>query len=244
MALIIPVRGFHPTIGRDCFLAENATIIGDVVMGDECSVWFNTVLRGDVNSIRIGNRVNIQDGSVLHTLYQKSTIEIGDDVSIGHNVTIHGAKIRDYALVGMGAVVMDDAEVGEGAIVAAGAVVLSRTKIGPNELWAGAPAKFIKMVDPAQSKEINQKIAHNYLMYSRWYTDPESNRGKPAFPGYGICSSELRGLLLSDFVSALTSFRVAPALHLLSCATPGYSRLPACCCFVLFSIISSVFSFI
>ncbi len=173
MALIIPVRGFDPTIGRDCFLAENATIIGDVVMGDECSVWFNTVLRGDVNSIRIGNRVNIQDGSVLHTLYQKSTIEIGDDVSIGHNVTIHGAKIRDYALVGMGAVVMDDAEVGEGAIVAAGAVVLSRTKIGPNELWAGAPAKFIKMVDPAQSKEINQKIAHNYLMYSRWYTDPE-----------------------------------------------------------------------
>lgn len=173
MALIIPVRGFDPTIGRDCFLAENATIIGDVVMGDECSVWFNTVLRGDVNSIRIGNRVNIQDGSVLHTLYQKSTIEIGDDVSIGHNVTIHGAKIRDYALVGMGAVVMDDAEVDEGAIVAAGAVVLSRTKIGPNELWAGAPAKFIKMVDPAQSKEINQKIAHNYLMYSRWYTDPE-----------------------------------------------------------------------
>lgn len=173
MALIIPVRGFDPTIGRDCFLAENATIIGDVVMGDECSVWFNTVLRGDVNSIRIGNRVNIQDGTVLHTLYQKSTIEIGDDVSIGHNVTIHGAKIRDYALVGMGAVVMDDAEVGEGAIVAAGAVVLSRTKIGPNELWAGAPAKFIKMVDPAQSKEINQKIAHNYLMYSRWYTDPE-----------------------------------------------------------------------
>lgn len=173
MALIIPVRGFDPTIGRDCFLAENATIIGDVVMGDECSVWFNTVLRGDVNSIRIGNRVNIQDGSVLHTLYQKSTIEIGDDVSIGHNVTIHGAKIRDYALAGMGAVVMDDAEVGEGAIVAAGAVVLSRTKIGPNELWAGAPAKFIKMVDPAQSKEINQKIAHNYLMYSRWYTDPE-----------------------------------------------------------------------
>ena len=104
-------------------------------MGDECSVWFNTVLRGDVNSIRIGNRVNIQDGSVLHTLYQKSTIEIGDDVSIGHNVTIHGAKIHDFALIGMGAVVMDDAEVGEGALVAAGSVVLSRTKIGPNELW-------------------------------------------------------------------------------------------------------------
>ena len=175
MALIIPLRGIDPVIGNDCFLAENATVIGDVVIGNECSVWFNTVLRGDVNSIRIGNRVNIQDGSVLHTLYQKSTIEIGDDVSIGHNVTIHGAKIRDYALVGMGAVVMDDAEVGEGAIVAAGSVVLSRTKIGPNELWGGAPAKFIKMVDPSQSKEINQKIAHNYLMYSRWYTHPEEN---------------------------------------------------------------------
>ncbi len=177
MALIIPLRGIDPVIGNDCFLAENATVIGDVVMGDGCSVWFNTVLRGDVNSIRIGNRVNIQDGSVLHTLYQKSTIEIGDDVSIGHNVTIHGAKIHDYALVGMGAVVMDDAEVGEGAIVAAGSVVLSRTKICANELWGGAPAKFIKMVDPAQSKEINQKIAHNYLMYSRWYTHPEETQG-------------------------------------------------------------------
>lgn len=178
MALIIPVRGFTPAIGKDCFLAQNATIIGDTVIGDECSVWFNTVLRGDVNSIRIGNRVNIQDGSVLHTLYQKSTIEIGNDVSIGHNVTIHGAKIHDYALVGMGAVVMDDAEVGEGAIVAAGAVVLSRTKIGPHELWAGAPAKFIKPVDPAQSKEMNQKIAHNYLMYSRWYSEDGENQSE------------------------------------------------------------------
>lgn len=174
MALILPLRGFTPQFGKDCFLAQNATVIGDVVMGDECSIWFNTVLRGDVNSIRIGNRVNIQDGSVLHTLYQKSTIEIGDDVSIGHNVTVHGAKVRDYALLGMGSVVMDDAEVGEGAIVAAGAVVLSRTKIGPNELWAGAPAKFVKMVDPEQSREINRKIAHNYLMYSRWYSEPGS----------------------------------------------------------------------
>ena len=118
MALIIPVRGYEPQIGKDCFLAPNATLVGDTVIGDGCSIWFNAVLRGDVNSIRVGNRVNIQDGSVLHTLYQKSTIEIGDDVSIGHNVTIHGAKIHDYALIGMGAVVMDDAEVGEGAIVA------------------------------------------------------------------------------------------------------------------------------
>ena len=171
--LIIPVRGYTPQIGKDCFIAPNASIIGDVVMGDGCSVWFGTVLRGDVNSIRIGDRVNIQDGSVLHTLYQKSTIRIGNDVSIGHNVTIHGASIHDFALVGMGSVIMDDAEVGEGAIVAAGAVVLSRTKIGPNELWGGAPAKFIKMVDPVQSKEINQKIARNYLVYSTWYSDAD-----------------------------------------------------------------------
>lgn len=169
MALIIPLRGITPKIGRDCFLAENASVIGDVEMGDECSIWFNTVLRGDVNSIRIGNRVNIQDGTVLHTLYQKSTIEIGDDVSIGHNVTLHGCKIRNLALIGMGAVVMDDAEVGEGALVAAGSVVLSRTKIGPNEMWGGAPARFIKNVDPRQSAELNQKIARNYLMYSKWY---------------------------------------------------------------------------
>ena len=173
MSLIIPLRGFVPKIGRNTFVAANATVVGDVEVGEDCSLWFNTVLRGDVNSIRIGNRVNIQDGSVLHTLYQKSTIEIGDDVSIGHNVTIHGAKIYNFALIGMGAVVMDDAEVGEGALVAAGSVVLSRTKIGPNELWGGAPAKFIKMVDPTTSRELNTKIARNYLMYSRWYTHPE-----------------------------------------------------------------------
>lgn len=174
MALIIPLRGYTPKFGKDCFLAENATVVGDVTMGDGCSVWFNAVLRGDVNTITIGDRVNIQDGSVLHTLYKKSTVEIGNDVSIGHNVTIHGAKIHDFALIGMGAVVMDDAEVGSGAIVAAGAVVLSRTKIGPNELWGGAPAKFIKMVDPEQAREINIKIANNYLSYSRWYTDPNA----------------------------------------------------------------------
>lgn len=171
MSLIIPVRGFTPVIGSDCFLAENAAVIGDVIIGNECSIWFNTVIRGDVNSIRIGNRVNIQDGSVLHTLYEKSTIEIGDDVSVGHNVTLHGCKIHDYALIGMGAVVMDDAVVGEGSIVAAGSVVLSKTVIPPGELWGGAPAKFIKPVDPEQSKTLNQRIAHNYLMYSRWYSE-------------------------------------------------------------------------
>ncbi|MCQ2238651.1 MAG: gamma carbonic anhydrase family protein [Bacteroidaceae bacterium] len=171
MALIKSVRGFTPEIGERVFLADNATIVGDVIMGDDCSIWFNAVLRGDVNSIRIGNNVNIQDGSVLHTLYQKSTIEIGNDVSVGHNVTIHGAKIHDGALVGMGAVVMDDAVVGEGSIVAAGSVVLSRTQIPAGELWGGCPAKFIKKVDPEQSKELNQKIARNYSMYASWYKE-------------------------------------------------------------------------
>ncbi|MBD5370953.1 MAG: gamma carbonic anhydrase family protein [Bacteroides sp.] len=173
MAIIESVRGFTPRIGENCFLATNAVIVGDVTMGRDCSVWFSTVLRGDVNTITIGDRVNIQDGSVLHTLYQKSTIEIGNDVSIGHNVVIHGAKIHDYALIGMGAIVMDDAEVGEGALVAAGSVVLSKTKIGPHELWGGCPAKFIKMVEPEKAKEMNVKIAKNYLMYSKWYASPE-----------------------------------------------------------------------
>ena len=171
MALIKSVRGFTPKVGKDCFLADNAVLIGDTVIGDECSIWFGAILRGDVNSIRIGNRVNIQDGSVLHTLYEKSTIEIGDDVSIGHNVTIHGATIHDGALVGMGSVILDHAVVGEGAIVAAGSVVLSKTIVEPGSIYAGVPAKFVKKVDPEQAKEINQKIAKNYHMYSSWYKE-------------------------------------------------------------------------
>lgn len=169
MALIKEVRGFIPQIGENTFLADNATIIGDVVMGCDCSIWFNAVLRGDVNSIRMGNRVNIQDGSVLHTLYQKSTIEIGDDVSVGHNVVIHGAKIENGALIGMGSVILDQAVIGEGAIVAAGSVVLSGTHVEPGSIYAGVPAKFVKKVEPEQAKEMNQKIARNYLMYSSWY---------------------------------------------------------------------------
>ncbi len=169
MALIKSVRGFTPVIGEETYLADNAAIIGDVVIGKGCSVWFGTVLRGDVNSIRIGNSVNIQDGSVLHTLYEKSTIEIGDDVSIGHNVTIHGAKICNGALIGMGSVVLDHAVIGEGSIIAAGSVVLSNTQVEPGSIYAGVPAKFIKKVDPEQSKEINQKIARNYHMYASWY---------------------------------------------------------------------------
>ncbi|MCQ2336446.1 MAG: gamma carbonic anhydrase family protein [Paludibacteraceae bacterium] len=169
MAIIKSVRGFTPKIGNDCFLADNAVIIGDTTIGDGCSIWFGTVLRGDVNTITIGNHVNIQDGAVLHTLYQKSVVEIGDYVSVGHNVTIHGAKICDYALVGMGATVLDGAVVGEGAIIAAGALVLSNTQVPAGTIWAGVPAKQVKEVSPEQAKEINQKIAHNYAMYASWY---------------------------------------------------------------------------
>lgn len=169
MALVKELRGFVPKIGENTFLAETAVIIGDVEIGNDCSIWYGAVLRGDVNSIRVGNRVNIQDGSVLHTLYQKSVCVLEDDVSIGHNVTIHGATVKAGALIGMGAVVLDHAVVGEGAIVAAGSVVLSNTIIEPGAIYAGSPAKFIKHVDPEQSKEINQKIAKNYLMYSSWY---------------------------------------------------------------------------
>lgn len=178
MALIKSVRGFIPEIGDNCYLADNATIIGDVVMGRDCSIWFNAVLRGDVNSIRIGNGVNIQDGSVLHTLYQKSTIKIGDNVSVGHNVTIHGATVKDNALIGMGATLLDHVVVGEGAIVAANALVTSGTIIEPGTLWGGIPAKFIKKVDPEQSRELNQRIAHQYLMYASWYKEEgEVERG-------------------------------------------------------------------
>lgn len=175
MTLIKSVRNFTPKIGDDCYLADNATIIGDVEIGNQCSIWFNTVLRGDVNSIRIGNRVNIQDGTVIHTLYEKSVVEIGDDVSIGHNVTLHGATVKDNALVGMGSTILDHAVVGEGAIVAAGALVLAHTVIPPHTLWGGVPAKFIKQVDPTQSKELNKKIANGYLMYASWFKE-EDNR--------------------------------------------------------------------
>lgn len=171
MAIIKSVRSFTPRIGEDCFLADNAVIIGDTIIGEGCSIWFGAVIRGDVNSIRIGNHVNIQDGSVLHTLFQKSTIEIGDYVSVGHNVTIHGARIENYALIGMGSTLLDGAVIGEGAIVAAGSLILKNTIVGPYEVWGGVPAKFIKKADPEQTNEINKKIAHNYAMYASWYKE-------------------------------------------------------------------------
>ena len=169
MALIKSVRGFTPEIGKNVYMAENAVIIGDVVIGDDCSIWFSTVIRGDVNSIRIGNKVNIQDGSVLHTLYQKSTIDIGNNVSIGHNVTVHGAKIEDNVLVGIGATILDHAVIGSNSIIAANSLILTGTIVEPNSIYAGVPAKKIKDIEPEQTKEMIEKIANNYLMYAEWY---------------------------------------------------------------------------
>jgi len=173
MALIKTVRGFTPKFGKNAYLAENSTIIGDVEMGDDCSIWFNAVLRGDVNSIRIGNKVNIQDGSVLHTLYQKSIVEIGNNVSIGHNVTIHGAKIEDNVLIGIGATVLDHAVIGTNSIVAANSLVLTGTIVEPNSIYAGIPAKKVKDIEPNQTKEMINKIADNYLTYAGWFKEEE-----------------------------------------------------------------------
>jgi carbonic anhydrase/acetyltransferase-like protein (isoleucine patch superfamily) len=172
MPLLKNVRGFEPQIGKGCYLADNATIIGDTVIGDNCSIWFNTVVRGDVNSIRIGNKVNIQDGAVLHCLYKKSVIIIGDNVSIGHNVIIHGAKICNNVLIGMGAIILDDAVIGENSLIAAGALILAGTIVEPGSIWGGVPAKFIKKIEAGHSEEMITKIADNYLMYAGWY-DPE-----------------------------------------------------------------------
>jgi len=171
MALIKSIRGFTPKIGRNCYIAENATIIGDVEIGDNCSIWFNTVLRGDVNPIRIGNNVNIQDGSTLHTLYQKSIVEIGDNVSIGHNVVVHGARIEKNCLIGIGSILLDYSHIGENSIIAAGSVILQKTIVEPNSIYGGVPAKRIKAVDPEQTEEMIKGIAENYLFYASWYQE-------------------------------------------------------------------------
>ena len=169
MAIIREIRGCVPTIGENCFLAETAAIIGDVTMGNNCSIWYSAVLRGDVNSISIGNNVNIQDGAVIHTLYQRSKTVIGDNVSIGHNATIHGAIIESNSLIGMGATVLDNAVVESGAIVAANALVTSGMRVESGWIYAGVPAKKIKEVSPGQQKDIVERIANDYIMYASWY---------------------------------------------------------------------------
>ena len=169
MALIKPVRGFEPKFGADCFLAENATVVGDVVMGDQCSIWFNAVVRGDVNSIRMGNKVNVQDGAVIHCTYEKTKAIIGNNVSIGHNALVHGCTIHDNVLIGMGAIVMDNCEVGSNTIIAAGAVVLENTKVESGCIYAGVPARKVKDISQELiNGEIN-RIANNYVMYSGWF---------------------------------------------------------------------------
>ena len=173
MAIIKEIRGFKPTIGNDCFIAETAAVIGDVTMGDNCSIWYGTVLRGDVNSITIGNNVNIQDGAVVHTLFQRSKTVIGDNVSIGHNATIHGAIIESNSLIGMGATVLDNAVVESGAIVAANALVTSGMRVESGWIYAGVPAKKIKEVSPEQQKEIVERIANDYIMYASWYKNED-----------------------------------------------------------------------
>ena len=173
MGLIKSVRGFTPKLGNGCYIAETAVIIGDVVAGDDCSFWFNVVVRGDVNSIRIGNKVNIQDGSVLHCLFQRSVIEIGNNVSIGHNVVIHGAKIGNNVLIGMGSVILDNAIIGENSIIAAGSVVLTGTLVEPGSIYAGVPAKRVKDVDPEQTAEMINRIADDYIMYAGWFTSTD-----------------------------------------------------------------------
>ncbi len=167
--IIKAVRNHHPEIPEDCFIAENATIIGDVVLGKQCSIWFNAVIRGDVNSIRIGDKVNIQDGVVIHATYQVSKTEIGNNVSIGHNAIVHGCKIHDNVLIGMGAIVMDDAVVESNSIIAAGAVVSKNTIVKSGSVYAGIPAKKIKDINPELSKGEIERIAENYILYSSWY---------------------------------------------------------------------------
>ncbi len=174
MALVRSLRGITPEVGENTFLAETAVIKGDVKIGRDSSIWYNTVLRGDVNSIRIGDRTNIQDGTVIHTLYEgaknPSKAIIGDDVSIGHNVTIHGATIENNTLIGMGSTILDNAVVATGCIVAANALVLSNAKLEPNSLYAGVPAKRVREVSPEQRQEIIERIAQDYTLYASWYT--------------------------------------------------------------------------
>ena len=167
--LIKSVLGKKPLWGRDCFFADNATLIGDIVIGDFCSIWFNTVIRGDVNKIRIGNNVNIQDGSVVHATYKKASTSIGNHVSIGHNSTIHGCIIEDYVLIGMGSVVMDHSKISSNTIIAAGSVITESTFVEPNSVYGGVPAKKIKGIEQSKSKKEIERIAKNYIIYSNWY---------------------------------------------------------------------------
>lgn len=170
--MILPVQNKYPEFGENCFIAENATVVGDVVLGSDCTVWFNAVIRGDVNSIRIGNKTNIQDGAVIHCTYQRAATTIGNNVSIGHNAIVHGCTVEDNVLIGMGAIVMDNAVVQQHCIVAAGAVVLENTICESGYIYAGIPAKKVKPVSAEQITGMD-RTANNYVMYAGWFKPQE-----------------------------------------------------------------------
>ena len=169
MALLLPVKGISPVFGKNCYLAENATVIGEVEMGDDCSVWFQAVVRGDVHFIKIGNKVNIQDGAIIHCTYQKHPTIIGNNVSIGHRALVHGCTIHDNVLVGMGAIVMDNVVVEENVLIAAGAVVLENSRLESGHIYAGVPAKKVKAISAETFKDTIERIANNYVMYADWF---------------------------------------------------------------------------
>ncbi len=169
MAIIKTVRGFTPQFGKNIFLAENAVIVGDVMMGDDCTVWYHAVVRGDVHFIRIGNKVNIQDGAVIHCTYEKASTTIGNNVSIGHRAIVHGCILEDNVLIGMGAIVMDNAVVERNSLIAAGSVVLENTRVESGCIYAGVPAKKVKTLSPEHFAQMNKRIADNYVMYAEWF---------------------------------------------------------------------------
>ena len=171
MAYIKGVRGNTPIFGKDCWLAETATVVGEVAMGDNCSVWFNAVIRGDVNSITIGNKVNIQDGACIHCTYEKHATVIGDNVSIGHNAIVHGCTVEENVLIGMGAIVMDRCYIEKNSLIAAGAVLLEGTRVESGSLYAGVPAKKVKDLTPEHFQSIIERISNNYMMYSGWFKE-------------------------------------------------------------------------
>lgn len=170
MAIIKSVRGFTPQFGRNCFFAENSVVIGEVVMGDNCTVWYNAVIRGDVHSITIGSNTNIQDGAVIHCTYQKAKTVIGNNVSIAHNAVVHGCTVEDNVLIGMGAIIMDDAIIGSNSVIAAGAVVLPKTVVEPGSIYAGMPAKRVKDISD-EMKAVIERTAKNYPMYAEWFKE-------------------------------------------------------------------------
>lgn len=168
MALILAVKEIAPSFGENCWLAPNSTIVGDVVLGKNCTVWFNAVIRGDVHKIRIGDETNIQDGAIIHCTYQKAPTYIGSQVSIAHNACVHGCTIHDRVLIGMGAIVMDGAVVHSDSVIAAGAIVLAGTVVESGSIYAGIPAKKVKEITP-EMREVIARTAKNYPMYASWY---------------------------------------------------------------------------